>query len=816
MYVIGYYNQQNFGDEQYKITFKKLFPSESIEFLNIDTIETVTFDPSKTIVLGGGDVLNHYFLDKMYEKFSKDKDLFNIIAVSVGLPYIDILLNESYKFEIFNKIYVRTLQDIKLFSQVLSKDKIEYIPDLSVLLTAETSVKSKKQVCICVSKCIYSNKAPESYINIIRNLTIFIKKCIDSGYSITMVPFNTNEHNTLENDITMQNDIMQIISKKLKNKITNITRRVTTTEMNTIFSSSSVIIPMRFHACLLSIYNKVPFIPLYTTRKIDNLIKDIQWDYHYLLEKNKTDNPIYLDADILNQLFDHLVHDNNYENNRHHLNNINEYFLSTLLERGIQIQGDLKVSSKIKSILNDTIHQKITTTKCIIDKFHGSNEHAVQLVSYHLTGNIHSNYNYGLMNKMFENNYNYQQEWKWIILDNIKVQSKYIVETIFPKYNMEYMNQHDLAKVHRSGWQHVTDSVKYYNGSKDTDTNLPLLDLYIDRTFHWDLEINKLIKIVPYTREWTGVIHHTFDETFSEYNNVRLFKNEEFLESLKVCKGLIVLSRYLQQGVRQKLKELKLHIPVHYLCHPTEIVTEDKKFNLNKFIDNEDRQLVHIGGWMRNIYSFYSLTIPQTIQHTIPITNASIFGRIKNKIVNLKIQKGLLKGVRMNNYFPDENFINRLENMSTHTNIRNENTNNYVISTISQDNNHLNNNWYKHMCNDMEEKIKSVTIIEHVDNNDFDNILSKNIVFINLIDASAVNTLIECIVRNTPIIINKHPAVVELLGEEYPMYYNKVSLDINNLITIKNIEKTNEYLRKLDKHKFTIEYFMKYFTLLFV
>jgi hypothetical protein len=116
----------------------------------------------------------------------------------------------------------------------------------------------------------------------------------------------------------------------------------------------------------------------------------------------------------------------------------------------------------------------------------------------------------------------------------------------------------------------------------------------------------------------------------------------------------------------------------------------------------------------------------------------------------------------------------------------------------------------------MEEKIKSVTIIEHVDNNDFDNILSKNIVFINLIDASAVNTLIECIVRNTPIIINKHPAVVELLGEEYPMYYNKGSLDINNLITIKNIEKTNEYLRKLDKHKFTIEYFMKYFTLLFV
>jgi hypothetical protein len=30
---------------------------------------------------------------------------------------------------------------------------------------------------------------------------------------------------------------------------------------------------------------------------------------------------------------------------------------------------------------------------------------------------------------------------------------------------------------------------------------------------------------------------------------------------------------------------------------------------------------------------------------------------------------------------------------------------------------------------------------------------------------------LECIVRNNPIIVNKNKAIVELLGEKYPLYY---------------------------------------------
>ena len=88
---------------------------------------------------------------------------------------------------------------------------------------------------------------------------------------------------------------------------------------------------------------------------------------------------------------------------------------------------------------------------------------------------------------------------------------------------------------------------------------------------------------------------------------------------------------------------------------------------------------------------------------------------------------------------------------------------------------------------------------------------------------SAVNTLLECIVRNTPIIVNKHPAVVELLGENYPLYYTNslnyldLNLFINELLKNSNIiRKTHNYLKKIDKNKFKIENFRKELIKIFI
>lgn len=49
-------------------------------------------------------------------------------------------------------------------------------------------------------------------------------------------------------------------------------------------------------------------------------------------------------------------------------------------------------------------------------------------------------------------------------------------------------------------------------------------------------------------------------------------------------------------------------------------------------------------------------------------------------------------------------------------------------------------------------------------NEAYDRLLTENIGFVALHDASANNTVIECIARATPLLVNPLPAVVEYLG----------------------------------------------------
>jgi len=66
----------------------------------------------------------------------------------------------------------------------------------------------------------------------------------------------------------------------------------------------------------------------------------------------------------------------------------------------------------------------------------------------------------------------------------------------------------------------------------------------------------------------------------------------------------------------------------------------------------------------------------------------------------------------------------------------------------------------------------SVSYIERLDDNEYDRLLSENLVFLNLFGSSANNTVIECIARETPVIVNRLPALEEYLGHDYPLFYD--------------------------------------------
>jgi hypothetical protein len=212
------------------------------------------------------------------------------------------------------------------------------------------------------------------------------------------------------------------------------------------------------------------------------------------------------------------------------------------------------------------------------------------------------------------------------------------------------------------------------------------------------------------------------------------------------------------------------------------MVSNDKLFTLNNFIKNDSRYIIQIGAWMRNLNAINILDLDNS-------KNGN-----SSKLNNLNLTKAVLKGKEMESYY--EVFAKTSPKASRAQTFTTEASSNDVI------------------CRDKNKKpvelnddIKVITFLE---NNDYDLLLMKNIVFINLIDASAVNTIIECIVRHTPIFVNRLPATEEALGALYPLFYNDIS-EVTNMLNINKITEGYNYLYKMNKDKFKIETFLNEF-----
>jgi hypothetical protein len=268
-----------------------------------------------------------------------------------------------------------------------------------------------------------------------------------------------------------------------------------------------------------------------------------------------------------------------------------------------------------------------------------------------------------------------------------------------------------LVNIHRSGWKDTIESLK------DIDTLNVLIDVYVDATFGWRQQEYITKNIIPYKQDWIGFIHHTVT---GNNNSKKLFSNVYFRQSLNCCKCLIVLS----EDLKFKLSQLT-NVPIFVLTHPTE--TPKLKFTITQYLENNNKQLLHIGNWMRNVEEFLN--------------------------VDSTIQKSILRG--LTNSFADK------------------------TSTIG-----------------------------YLNDADYDSLLSKNVVCVFLNDASAINTVIECIVRNTPIFINPLPAIKEYLGENYPLYVdNAKDVQLND----SKIAETTKYLENLNKERFTFASFKSQF-----
>ncbi len=60
--------------------------------------------------------------------------------------------------------------------------------------------------------------------------------------------------------------------------------------------------------------------------------------------------------------------------------------------------------------------------------------------------------------------------------------------------------------------------------------------------------------------------------------------------------------------------------------------------------------------------------------------------------------------------------------------------------------------------------------------------LFTSVVCMKLLDAGGCTTVIDCISRNVPIIINRHESLIEFLGKDYPLFYDDES-QLQGLLT---------------------------------
>jgi len=195
----------------------------------------------------------------------------------------------------------------------------------------------------------------------------------------------------------------------------------------------------------------------------------------------------------------------------------------------------------------------------------------------------------------------------------------------------------------------------------------------------------------------------------------------------------------------------QLTIPVNSLLHPTE--TPELTWTWERFEKNPEKKIVQIGWYLRRIHSIFQLPPSMYTKVFLKITYFSIDPIMEQERTVLK-SKGL---------FNDE----------------------------------------------MYETAKT---IEFIPNEQYDELLAENLVFLDLYDSSANNAIIECMVRNTPILVNPHEGVREYLGDDYPFYYNSHEEAIAKAMDMDLVHQAHEFLKQHpNKHKLSGRYFCQSF-----
>lgn len=275
--------------------------------------------------------------------------------------------------------------------------------------------------------------------------------------------------------------------------------------------------------------------------------------------------------------------------------------------------------------------------------------------------------------------------------------------------------------VHRSGWPFALSAL----GPLLTPNGL-LCDEFIDRTFLYSNRDRPIWK-----EPWIGCMHHPphMPPWFLPGSSLQaLLTVPQFQASLPSLRGVIVLSEYLAEWVRETLD-----VPVTVVRHPTEVPAQ--RFSLAAY--QAKPSLVQVGWYLRNQDAIHQVRVPAGIR----------------KLQLVPASQSAARAARM---------------IRESSPTRHRRTHGQAIP------------------------------LRYLPNPQYDKLLASSVVIGEYFDVSASNTVIECIVRQTPILLNRHQALEEYLGAEYPLFYDDFE-EAGSLLTLDRIEAAHQYLAARDR-----------------
>ncbi|KAJ3086987.1 hypothetical protein HK102_012044 [Quaeritorhiza haematococci] len=834
--VLGYFKRGNLGDELFATIWTHLLAKAKVPHTIMsfeDDFSCFQIRGFEAIVLAGGDLVNEYFMKKL-RQILKNSRRIPIYGISLGVPWWSGL--EKYFVQCLSYISVRAKTCLPEIQDAVGLDRCMYHPDISIYLPRMYQDSrprnviqrykrhpERRNVGVFLTRTIFGSNP--RYPDLVKNMGRSLTRIVDElNAEIFFIAFNTNESSAHGCDHYVARDVYAHMDPTLPTTVHVIEEALDAEAMWCIFRDDlDFNICMHFHSHMYSLMAKKPFVSLSMTNKTKWLMEEAgEAQRTYFLPLDVKARPTAFDPDHFLDLF--RTHfgkpmsltidwqDEQYQGFEEFLFGLLESktlpskslyrsdnervadAIDRVVTYGLGKDGDLDASCDIlsgKTSIHDFMRDRNKTCKA---------EFLAQLVLLSMTGDASSEFLYGLTQKILTPTFDGRSELEWIAQHSPITQTH--APTATPYFALTART--NLKGLHRSGWQYVMSKLATFS---DDHSDL-LLDNYVDRTFHWMHDLYQHTGAILYRKPWIGFVHHTYDTSYSQFSVPELFVKPLFLRSLEKCKGLLCLSQDLAKKVRRSLADHDFgYIPVHSLVHPTEFV--DDNFTMAKFLDNPERLVIQIGAWLRDSYAIHELDLAGSNP--------------------LKLQKAALRGKCMGNHFAPEDLALRIQAKSidldatVHLNQDvnqgleggsfnsdwHSNTMCRIMCRGSMCRDHISNKYIQGMVRSVTERHASVKIIETVSNEDYDALLSHNLVFLKLVDTSTVNTLIECVVRNTPILINPIPSVVELLGPEYPFYYDTLHEAVAKLGDLAVIKAAHVHLQHLDKQSLKLDHFAR-------